>query len=226
MSTMRRKFTLIELLVVIAIIAVLASMLLPALSKARASAQQIKCSSNQRQMGMAHLQYADDNQDYFAPGLQLNNGMHCAWYASLNTYVGDSKFFLCPSAIPERKWQPDASFWLNGAAPEDMISYMQISGTAGYYNYGAPANPTASFRRITQAKKPTISVLIMDGTDVNGFASSGQWDIYHYINNGSYPRSRHYKHSNERICNMLFCDGHVQSMKYGFYLQDGLIWSF
>ena len=85
----KNGFTLIKLLVVIAIIAILAAMLLPALSKAKQKAQRIKCTNNMHQMGMAFTMFAGDRNDMFPPAcLRVSDLDQYTWHGWIDAYIG------------------------------------------------------------------------------------------------------------------------------------------
>jgi prepilin-type N-terminal cleavage/methylation domain-containing protein/prepilin-type processing-associated H-X9-DG protein len=96
-SAGRNGFTLIELLVVIAIIAILASMLLPALARAKEAGKRIGCANNLRQLGLSTQMYADDNEGYY-PKRTL--GAPGGWPTALRDSYRDLKILACPSDGP------------------------------------------------------------------------------------------------------------------------------
>lgn len=221
-ASCRKSFSLVELLVVVAVIAMLCSLLMPALSKAKETARSTQCLSNLRQMGTAMYLYAGDYNSFYAtnlPGLPywhssfmgkliLNNSIQGQLSvisyrsATLDPEVSTRKttFYHCPS-------QPNLTL----ADSLDGVSLGPFGDGGYYFAYGLALLHTDN---LTKVKAPSQVLFLYDGTIFSSVLGTDISESGTY-NNIFYNVNRDYmvKHRHNKGFNSMFIDGHAGWLK-------------
>lgn len=231
-----QAFTLIELLVVIAIIAILAAMLLPALSRAKLRALATQCSNGERQLGIALHLYTGDNQEWYPP-IQARytiNGasVESSWRAHFYSYAGQAnKLFDCPaektevyaSARPAGSKIPNFNA-LGKIAPGEIdipsgLGAVNVHWTQGGAQppFGRPEGYENNLCRWAMIESPSRLILFGDGhSDINNTYPQDRWWIWKESGDTRAPGFNRVKQGDKgatrhyQRSNYGFADGHAE----------------
>jgi len=226
-SSKKNAFTLIELLVVIAIIAILAAMLLPALSKAKQKAQGIGCINNLKQLSLAWIMYAQDNQGVLprngsesaqpTSSTDTTSQYHSQWCGGSQnsaqavdpTWIKAGCIFPYVKAVNVYRCPADVSTWpLTGALAQPRTRSMSMNCWLGPYQVWAP-NYRVFYREGDLGAMGAVNVWLF--MDENPYSINDGYMVEDpaALQWVDYPATYH-----NRAGGISFCDGHAQIKKW------------